>query len=139
MSEKKFSWLDLIGIVLIGLLIASVFKGGSNVSSAGVSHIGVHSGAREIIQGRTMSIMKYVPYMMLTVMVIIGITVGCDIYGDWKNEKLDIKQLVGHVMFLTVTEVIVYLMYQHSLNLEMSPYVDRLSQASVDILHFGVI
>ena len=72
-------------------------------------------------------------------MVIIGITVGCDIYEDWKNEKLSIKQLVGHVMFLTVTEVIVYLMYQHSLSLEMSPYVDGLSQVSVGILYFGVI
>lgn len=139
MSEKKFSWLDLIGIVLIGLLIASLFKGGSNISSDGVSHIGVHSGAREMIQNWTMSIMKCVPYMMLTIMVIIGITVGCDIYEDWKNEKLSIKQLVGHVMFLTVTEVIVYLMYQHSLSLEMSPYVDRLSQVSVGILYFGVI
>lgn len=139
MSEKKFSWLDLIGIVLVGLLIASLFKGGSNVSSDAVSHVGVHSGVREMIQGWTTSIMKYVPYMMLTLMIIIGITVGCDIYGDWKNEKFDIKQLVGHVMFLTVTEVIVYLMYQHSLNLEMSPYVDRLSQVSVGILYFGVI
>lgn len=139
MSEKKFSWLDLIGIVLIGLLIASLFKSGSNVSSDGVSHIGVHSGAREMIQNWTMSIMKCVPYMMLTIMVIIGITVGCDIYEDWKNEKLSIKQLVGHVMFLTVTEVIVYLMYQHSLSLEMSPYVDGLSQVSVGILYFGVI
>lgn len=139
MGEKKFSWLDLIGIVLIGLLIASLFKGGSNVSSDAVSHVWVHSGARETIQNWTMSIMKCVPYMMLTIMVIIGITVGCDIYEDWKNEKLSIKQLVGHAMFLTVTEVIVYLMYQHSLNLEMSPYVDRLSRVSVDILHFGVI
>ena len=129
MDEKKFSWLDLIRIGLIALLIEMLFRGGSGVS---------HGSSVEMFSRTSSLIMKSMPYMMLVVMVMFMIAMIFYIYDSWKKEKLTVKQLVIAIVLLIVLEVIMYLTYQHMLDIEASLY-DILPRMSAVILDRGFI
>ena len=127
MSEKKFSWLDLIRIGLIALLIAMLFRGGSGVS---------HGSSVEMFSRTSLLIMKSMPYMVLVVMVMFVIAVLSYIYDSWK--KLTDKQLIIAIVLLIALEIIMYLTYKHMLDIEATSY-DVLPRMSDVILDRGFI
>lgn len=77
MSEKKFSWLDLIRIALIALLVATLFRSGSGTSYG--------SSVEMFSRTSLLMMMKSMPYMVLVVMVMFVIAVISYIYDSWKK------------------------------------------------------
>lgn len=129
MSEKKFSWLDLIRIALIALLVATLFGSGSGTS---------YGSSVEMFSRTSLLMMKSMPYMVLVVMVMFVIAVISYIYDSWKKQKLTVKQLVIAIVLLIVLEVIMYLTYKHMLDIEATSY-DVLPRMSDVILDRGFI
>ena len=129
MSEKKFSWLDLIRIALIALLVATLFRSGSGTS---------YGSSVEMFSRTSLLMMKSMPYMVLVVMVMFVIAVISYIYDSWKKQKLTVKQLVIAIVLLIVLEVIMYLTYKHMLDIEATSY-DVLPRMSDVILDRGFI
>ena len=129
MSEKKFSWLDLIRIALIALLVATLFRSGSGTS---------YGSSVEMFSRTLLLMMKSMPYMVLVVMVMFVIAVISYIYDSWKKKKLTVKQLVIAIVLLIVLEVIMYLTYKHMLDIEATSY-DVLPRMSDVILDRGFI